>query len=145
MESRPMKVNEIFPDMELPDHEINFFNDNIVHLSLYESDYFLTKDSVCRQIAFVDSGMLTATIHYDGHDYRLARYSVNQFVSAYTSLFSQEKSDWSIQATEPTHLTAMPVKLITDLCLRHNCWICFWLRVFNNQVREIEDSILKLA
>lgn len=137
-----MSVSDIFPDLELPGQEIIFFNQNIVHMSLRENDYFLNQGSVCRQIAFVDSGALSASIRYDGHDYRLARYSANQFVTVYTSLFLQEKSDWSIQATEPTQLIVIPANLITELCSRHNCWLCFWFRVFNNHVHEMERSIL---
>jgi CRP-like cAMP-binding protein len=135
-----MQVEEIFPDIVIPVEEIDFFTSNVSRKSLLKGDFFLKCNTVCNEIAFIDSGLLRSFISKGNQEYPIAVHSQHQFVSAFASFFNQESSHCSIQALEPTELAIISNQLFQQLYQRHDCWIQFWLRVLANKTNDLIEQ-----
>lgn len=135
-----MQVEEIFPDIVIPVEEVDFFTSNVSRKSLTKGDYFLKCNTVCNEMAFIDSGLLRSVINKRDQEYLIALHSQYQFVSAFSSFFNQENSHCAIQAVEPTHLTVISDQLFQQLCHRHGCWTQFWVRVLANKTTDLIEQ-----
>ncbi len=135
-----MRIRALFPDINIPAEEADFFHNAVSQMSMAKGDYFVASDAICNKIAFIESGRLHSIIRKGSKEYVIAVHSKDQFVSAFTSFFTQENSHWSIQALEPTHLTVISNPLLGQLCQQHICWLQFWIRVLGNKTLDMIET-----
>ena len=72
--------------------------------TLRPGDYWLQEGQVCRQVAFIQEGLLRYTLNRDGDELTYSFGKENDFASSYESFLSQSAAVCSIQAIEPTLL-----------------------------------------
>jgi CRP-like cAMP-binding protein len=69
----------------------------------------------------------------DGREFNIEFYAENQFVSAFTSFLTQSPSEWRIEALETCEIFLISRSLLSQLYLRHSCWIEFGKLIFEQQ------------
>ena len=86
----------------------NEFLESMVYFkecTLNKGDYFVEQGKVCKQIAFINTGLLrTYHINEKGEDTTSSFCVENNFTASYQSLILQSPSKLSIQALEKTEL-----------------------------------------
>jgi CRP-like cAMP-binding protein len=78
----------------------NLFNEK----QLKKGDHFLQEGTVCRQVGFIEKGLMRYYITQDGEEKTFSFARENQFVSNYESFVPQIPSHKSIEALEDTLL-----------------------------------------
>ncbi len=129
-----MQLNALFPEICFPSKEIDFFLREADELVLNEGDYFLSPGTCCKRIALINSGLL-CTLQVKRRDQSVLTYhKENQFVCAFTSFITGERSPWGIQALAPSRLTVISRQLFYQLLQRNPCWMEFWMKVLGTQI-----------
>ncbi len=140
-----MRVAEVFTNIEIPVEEIAFFDHHVSHVRLNKGELFWASEEICCQIVFIDSGRLRSRLKISGGKPETSLHFKHQFVSDFSSFFSQACSRWVIQALEPSHLTIISYSLFQQLTQRHICWVHFWLRVLGTRLAYLEEKERQLV
>jgi CRP-like cAMP-binding protein len=78
---------------------------NFKEVTLLKNSYFVQRDKVCRQVAFIRKGTLqTSYMNENGEEITSCFCTENSFTTSYKSFILQEPSALSIQALENTEL-----------------------------------------
>jgi CRP-like cAMP-binding protein len=92
---------------QFPKYTPQVYEDILPFLSVKKIDeggYFLQNGKTCKEIAFVEKGLLRLYYLNDGKEITNCFCKENTISTSYTSLITQNKSQKAIQAVEPTEL-----------------------------------------
>ena len=140
-----MEGSSIFPDIYIPKEEACFFRAQVHRKVLNQGEYFVERNSCCDTLGLIDSGLLGLVVARGHEQLVLSRYMENELVTVFGSFLSGENTPWGIIALRPSSLTIIPNQLLSTLFERHACWVQFWMKAMETQIRrltEIEDSLL---
>lgn len=101
------------------------FEEVLPYLSVNElkaGDYFLREGNVCKNIAFIESGLLRLFYLKDGKEVTHCFCKENTLTTSYRSLITQQESDVAIQAVEPTKLIVLPYFSLQKLYEKNLFW-----------------------
>ncbi len=129
----------------LTDDEI----DEVLALGKYKSlakgDFFVKEGAVCKEIAFVVSGTFRSFYYSsEGEEITYCFTFSNNFITAYSSFLSQEKTMENIQALTNIELFVIPKHEITKLEKKSNNWVKFLKLMAEQEYIKMEKRIFML-
>jgi CRP-like cAMP-binding protein len=92
---------------QFPHYSPQVFDDIRPYLSKKEigaGEYFLMHGKICRNIAFIEKGILRLFYLNDGKEVTNCFCKENTITTSYSSLITQQESDIAIEAIEPSQL-----------------------------------------
>jgi CRP-like cAMP-binding protein len=90
--------------------------------SLEAGDYLLRQGKICKNIAFIEEGLLRLYYTNDGKEVTNCFCTENSITCSYTSLISQRESDIAIQAIEPSKLILLSYESLQKLYDQNIFW-----------------------
>jgi len=87
-----------------------------------EGAYFLREGKVCRDIAFIESGLVRLFYLKDGKEVTNCFCKEDTITTSYRSLITQQESDIAIQALEPTKLIVLSYFSLQKLYEKNLFW-----------------------
>jgi CRP-like cAMP-binding protein len=87
-----------------------------------EGEYFLRDGKICREIGFVEKGLLRLYYLNDGKEITNCFCKENTITTSYHSLITQKKTDTAIQAIEPTKLIVFSYRSLQKLYEKNLFW-----------------------
>ncbi len=103
---------------------------------LEEGEYFLREGKVCKQIGFIETGIVRLYYLNDGKETTKCFCKENSFTCSFQSMLTQQESDVAIQAIEPTKLIVLSYDSLQKLYAKD----LFWQQV-GRMVAEAEYMI----
>ena len=92
-------------------------------IKLKKGDYFLKESEICKQIAFINKGILrTFYLNENSEDTTSCFCSENNLTSSYKSFIVQEPSKLNIQALEETELLVISYDNLQKLYIESAIW-----------------------
>lgn len=89
---------------------------------LSADDYFLQHGKICRNIAFIEEGLLRLFYLNDGKEVTNCFCQEGSVATSYSSLITQRESDVAIQAIEPSILITLPYERLQKLYSNDPFW-----------------------
>ncbi len=89
---------------------------------LEEGEYFLREGKVCKQIAFIEKGIVRLFYLNDGKETTKCFCKENTFTCSFQSLITQSKSDIAIQAIEPCKMIVLSYDSLQKLYEKDLFW-----------------------
>ena len=90
--------------------------------NLKAGDFFLQQGKVCRNVAFIEEGLLRLYYLNDGKEITNCFCRKDSITCSYTSLITQKASDTAIQAIEASKLIVLPYDAIQKLYEQDLFW-----------------------
>ncbi len=87
-----------------------------------EGEYFLRNGKICKEIGFVESGLLRLYYLNDGKEITNCFCRENTIITSYSSLITQKQSDIAIQAVEPSKLIVFSYSSLQKLYEKNLFW-----------------------
>lgn len=113
--------------------------------SLKKGDYFITEDNVCNKVAFVLSGTFRSFYRNENAEESTYCFTFpNNFLTAYSSLISQEPTKEYIQALTDAELLIITKHEIDKQQLENPKWVLFLKTIAEQQYIELEKRIFQL-
>lgn len=84
--------------------------------------FLLPQGKICRDIAFIEKGLLRLFYLNDGKEITNCFCRENTITTSYRSLITQEESDIAIQAIEPSQLVVLPYHALQKLYEKDLFW-----------------------
>jgi CRP-like cAMP-binding protein len=97
-------IKAITQYITLSPEEITLVRELFISQYLKAGEYFLQEGKICRDIAFIEKGLVRYYINEDGKDQTFYFSKENEFVCNYLSFLPQLPSTKNIQALEDTQL-----------------------------------------
>lgn len=92
-------------------------------LSLQKGDYFVRENTICRQIAFINIGILRTFYFNENSEDTTSCFCIeNNLTSSFKSFILQEPSKLSIQALEETELLVIDYNDLQKLYIESPIW-----------------------
>lgn len=89
----------------ISEHDLEFMLSLFKQVSLKKDEYFLEIGTRCRQVAYIQSGVLRIYYPNDKGEETTCYFSLpNEFVTSFSSLTTQKPSSENIQAIVPTEI-----------------------------------------
>lgn len=110
---------------QFPLYTPKVFEDIRAHLyekNIEEGGYFLWHGKICREIAFVEKGLLRLFYLNDGKEVTNCFCKENTITTSYSSLITQSESDTAIQAIEPSKLIVFSYDALQKLYGKNLFW-----------------------
>lgn len=96
---------------------------NFSKINLKKGDFFVQQGKLCRQMAFINSGLLrTFYLNDKAEEITACFCTENNFTSAYKSFIQQVPSELSIQAIENTELVVINYNNLQQLYATSATW-----------------------
>lgn len=105
---------------------------------LAEGDYFLQQGKVCRNIAFIEEGLVRLFYQQDDREVTNCFCREHSMTSSYASLITRTESDISIQALEPTKLIVLSYDSLQKLYEQDLFWQQVGRLAAENEIIAIE-------
>lgn len=129
----------------LSESEINEFVASTRSLHLNKSDYYIQEGETCKSVAFVLSGILRSYYSTDkGDDITYCITFPNNFMTAYSSLLTNQATQENIQAITETELLIIPKEKIDQLESSSINWVHFQKTIAEQQYIELEKRLFQL-
>ncbi len=93
---------------------------SIIHLK--ENDYLLKEGQICKQLAFIEQGMVRIYYLHDGKEITKCFCRENNITCSYSSLITQSPSESAIHAVEETKLITLPYSSLQELYQKNIFW-----------------------
>lgn len=87
-----------------------------------EGEYFLRNGKICKEIGFVEKGLLRLYYLNDGKEITNCFCKENTIITSYSSLITQKESDIAIQAIEPSQLIVFSYTSLQHLYGKNLYW-----------------------
>ncbi len=84
--------------------------------------YFLPQGKICRNIAYIEKGLLRLYYLHDGKEVTNCFCKENTLTTSYSSLITQQASDIAIQAIEQSQLIVLPYDALQKLYAKDLFW-----------------------
>lgn len=110
---------------QFPHYTPKVFEAALPYLSIKElaaNEYFLSPGNTCRNIAFVESGLLRQYYLHQGKEVTNCFCKENTIATSYKSLVTQQESDLIIQAVEPCRLIVLSYESLQTLYEQELFW-----------------------
>lgn len=110
---------------QFPHFSSSMFEDLKPHLSrvdLKPEEYFLKEGQVCKQLAFIEHGMVRIYYLHDGKEITKCFCKENNITCAYSSFITQQPTDCFIQALEDTKLITLSNESLQELYTKDIFW-----------------------
>jgi len=110
---------------QFPHYSQKVFEDILPYLSVRNIDegaYFLRNGKICKEIAFVEKGLLRLFYLNDGKEVTNCFCKENTITTSYSSLVTQKESDIAIQAIEPSKLIVFSYDSLQKLYEKNLFW-----------------------
>jgi len=104
---------------KLSDRTLEKLKESIVTLELQKSQILLRQDQICKNLYFVDKGILKQYYFLDDKEIIDYFATENKIVSSISSLFGQKPSNKIIEALETSTLSAIPYEKLENLFLNN--------------------------
>jgi len=108
-----------------PHYSPETFEELDPYLSIVElkaNDYFLQEGQTCRQIAFIERGLVRIYYLHDGKEITKCFCKEDNITCAYSSLITQKPSECAIQAVEDTKLITLSYSSLQELYKKSIFW-----------------------
>jgi CRP-like cAMP-binding protein len=108
-----------------PHYTSKVFEEILPFLSIKEIDegaYFLRNGKICKEIGFVEEGLLRLYYLNDGKEITNCFCKENTITTSYSSLITHTESDIAIQAIEPTKLIVFSYNSLQKLYEKNLFW-----------------------
>jgi len=129
----------------LSDDEINLFESKLTQKKLKKGDFFIKEGYVCKEIAFVVSGLYRSYYYSSsGEEVTYCFTFSNSFTGAYSSLLTQEKTVESIQALTDSVLFTISRDEILRLEKSSYNWLKFFKLIAEQEYLLMEKRIFML-
>ena len=110
---------------QFPHYNSNVLESVLPYLSvkyLNVGDYFLREGKICKNIGFVEEGLLRLYYLNDGKEVTNCFCKENTITCSYSSLITQKESDLAIQAIEPSKLIILSYESLQKLYKKDLFW-----------------------
>ena len=110
---------------QFPHYKPSVFEEVLPYLSekrFKPGDFFLQQGRICRNIAFIEEGLFRLYYLNDGKEITNCFCRENSITCSYTSLITQQVSETSIQAIEPSKLIVLSYESIQKLYQKNLFW-----------------------
>jgi len=110
---------------QFPHYTPEVFDDILPFLFVKKIDsgnYFLRNGRICKEIGFVEEGLLRLYYLNDGKEITNCFCKENTITTSYSSLITQKESDIAIQAIEPTNLIVFSYHTLQKLYEKNLFW-----------------------
>jgi CRP-like cAMP-binding protein len=128
----------------LEEQDVDELIDSATFRKLNKSDYFIREGEVCKEVAFVISGIFRSFFQVaNGDEITYCILFPNVFITAYSSYITGNPSAESIQAVSAAELIVIPREKIVSLSERGISWIRFEKMIAEQQYLELERRIFQ--
>lgn len=110
-------------------------------ITLKRGDYLLKSGSVCRNMAFIDSGYMRMFNMADGKDITLWIGSQGKFITSLASFTFLTPNFWNIQAISDCQLLVIDRESHFELCQQEPKWLEFDNKLLANAYALLEKSM----
>ncbi len=110
-------------------------------VTLKKGEYFLKSGTLCRKMAFVDSGYLRMFDIADGKEVTLWIASAGRFVTSLSSFVFQSDNYWNIQAVTDCKLYVISRDRHAQLCKSQPKWLEFDNLLLAHSFALLEQSM----
>ena len=110
---------------QFPHYIPKVFEDILPFLSVKKIDegkYFLKNGKICKEIGFVEKGLLRLYYLNDGKEITNCFCKENSITTSYSSLITRKESDIAIQAIEPSQLIVFSYNSLQKLYEKNLFW-----------------------
>ncbi len=110
---------------QFPHYASKVFEDIRPYLSIKNIDkgeYFLRNGKICKEIAFIEKGLLRLFYLNDGKEITNCFCKENTITTSYSSLITLKESDIAIQAIEPSKLIVFSYNSLQKLYEQNLFW-----------------------
>lgn len=129
----------------LTEDEINDVVSKTTKRSLPKSNFFIKEGQSCNEVAFVLSGLLRSFYVSDkGDEFTYCITFPNNFMTAYSSLITEQITVENIQAITDTELLIISKQTIDKLAAENQNWMRFQKIIAEFQYLELENRIFQL-
>ena len=112
---------------------------------LPKSSYFAQEGQVCREVAFIESGIFRSYYHTEkGDDVTYCFRFPNGMLGAYSSFISGGPSVENLQALTEARIWVLTKKKIEDLEVSNSKWTKFLKIIAEQQYMELEERVFQL-
>lgn len=108
-----------------PHFKPEIFEEILPYLSIQHlkpGEYFLEQEKVCKQIAFIEEGLIRIYYLNDGKEVTTCFCKENTITCSYKSLITKSPSDTAIQAIEPSKLIVFSYESLQQLYETNLFW-----------------------
>ncbi len=129
----------------LTDVEIEYFLSKVKKKYLRKADYFIHQGEVCNEVAIIISGSLRS--YYISDEGVEITYCITfpvNFMTAYSSLITRDRTEENIQAITPVELLVISKDMIDDFASKSQNWMKFLKIIAEYQYIALEKRIFQL-
>jgi len=110
-------------------------------LEIKKGDYFLKSGTICRSMAFIESGYLRMFDYASGKEITLWIGSNGRFITSLSSFIFQSTNYWNIQALTDCTLFVISRKNHVKLCEEDAKWLEFDNKLLANSFALLERTM----
>lgn len=110
---------------QFPHYSEDLFEQLSPYLSirqLEKNDYFLREGQTCKQLAFIEKGLVRIYYIHDGKEITKCFCRENNITCSYSSMITQEPSSCAIQTVENTKLITLSYSSLQELYKKNMFW-----------------------
>lgn len=108
---------------------------------LRKGDYLLKSDTICKKIAFIETGYLRMFNIVDGNEITLWIGGSGRFITSVSSFVFQTKNLWNIQAITDCKLLVINREKHFELCQKEPKWLEFDNLILANAFAILEQRM----
>jgi CRP-like cAMP-binding protein len=109
-----------------------------------KGDYLLKTGTVCRNLFFINEGLVKTFFTKDDKEFIMRFFWENQLFTAFESYLSKSPSKYTIMALEKTTVTIISQKEMEILCLRHHCMETFFRKLISIAALKMTKRISEM-
>lgn len=110
-------------------------------VELNKGDFFLNSGSICKRMAFIESGFLRMYDIADGKEVTFWIGSSGKFITSLSSFVFQTASYWNIQAVTDCNLYVISREKHFELCKKEPKWLEFDNKLLAHSFALLEKSM----
>ncbi|MEL7534246.1 MAG: Crp/Fnr family transcriptional regulator, partial [Bacteroidota bacterium] len=112
---------------------------------LAKGEHFIKEGSVCRKLAFIESGLVRTYYHSsEGEQITYCFFFAGQVLSAYSSWITAEPTSENLEALVDTQLFVLPKSVLEEREARDPRWLLLSKIIAEQQYLELEKRIFLL-
>jgi CRP-like cAMP-binding protein len=129
----------------LSQEEIALFESKLRQRKVKKGGFFIKEGAVCKEIAYIDSGLLRSYYHTSSDEEVTYCFSfANSFTSAYSSYLSQSKTQENIEALTDTLIYTISREDILNLEKASYNWLKLFKQIAEQEYINMEKRIFML-
>lgn len=129
----------------LSEEEINAFEQLLKPKKLKKNDFFIKEGSICREVAFVNSGIFRSFYYSSsGEEVTYCFTFPNNFVTAFSSFITQQPSPENIKALTDVELLTISREEVKKLEASSTNWLTLFKVMTEQEYLNMEKRIFLL-